>query len=421
MLERQNWYDSNGWRADVAVFLLAVLSRVAILLAHPDRLLPSVMMTEIGRVARSITLRSTWADPYFAPTGPTAHHSPVYPLVLGLFWRLTPYAAPILNVVLFGAAALCIVRLGRACGLAREGQLGALLYCLLPLYGYPSTVWGYITLASMCLVWLCVETIRSSSAFRYGVVWGISSLCAADLLLAGAFLAVIPRRRRWRRVLVSSAVAAAVMSPWVIRNLLVLGTPALRSNFGLELNLSNTDDAEPLVKDCASLLARHPLLSPIESEKVREQGEARYNAAAMQTAKRWITAHPGRFVYLCVRRLQEYWLPTPSTAVDMLTWPLTLGAFAGLFLLRKRPEALVFAAAMFACALPHYVIYVSSHYRFAIYTIILIPLSHALLQLRERIDRRLRPSTALAFEAAMTAGGNPVCLKGNPSNISGNE
>lgn len=59
---------------------------------------------EIVRIAASLNEKGAFADPYMIPTGPTAHHAPVFPLLLAAAQRL-PLPAPLpaqgaLNIVL---------------------------------------------------------------------------------------------------------------------------------------------------------------------------------------------------------------------------------------------------------------------------------------------------------------------------------
>jgi hypothetical protein len=161
-------------------------------------------------------------------------------------------------------------------------------------------------------------------------------------------------------------VVALFLAPWVIRNAYALGSPILtRSNFGLELRVSNNDSASPnqqinLINGVSDKY--HPYLNKSEALKVRELGEVEYNKQATDEAKHWIQTHPGRFIELCLGRFRCFWLysdPTSRIKTLFLNGTVLLG-FAGLMLMfRAEPlTGIVLFLILLIYPLPNYLVHV---------------------------------------------------------------
>jgi len=87
----------------------------------------------------------------------------------------------------------------------------------------------YVVLASLAL-WLIVRSMRDGRSWKWaGAAIGLAQLARSDaIVLFGALAAaalVCRPRPRWRALLAAPLCWAAVMSPWWIHNLAVLGTP----------------------------------------------------------------------------------------------------------------------------------------------------------------------------------------------------
>jgi hypothetical protein len=201
-------------------------------------------------------------------------------------------------------------------------------------------------------------------------------LCSAELTLLGMVLAAVSRPRRPRHLAAASAAFLFVISPWLIRNEMALGRPVLRSNLGLELRVSNNDEARPQMSGNAVLYRLHPLLSPEECARVRHMGELAYNDQALLAALSWIETQPGRFTRLTIQRVLEFWFPTTPPAMRWFSLALALMAGVGLVFLRGNPAAPVFALVFAVYPLPHYFVQVSQHYRFPIHGLVLLLATH---------------------------------------------
>ena len=73
------------WRACLLVFVVALLFRFGWVVGTDQ--IHQFPRKEMVRIAMVFAQRGELADPFAAPTGPTALASPVYPVFLGLIFR----------------------------------------------------------------------------------------------------------------------------------------------------------------------------------------------------------------------------------------------------------------------------------------------------------------------------------------------
>ena len=115
---------------------------------------------------------------------------------------------------------------------------------------------------------------------------------------------------------VQFALVALLLAPWVIRNARELGSPIVtRSNFGLELRLSNNGLAGPLERENYEhgvYHVYHPLQSVKQAERVKALGEPEFNRQSTQEAFTWMREHPAQFLKLTAERMFFFLVPTNS-------------------------------------------------------------------------------------------------------------
>ncbi len=124
------------WRACLLVFAVALLFRLGWVVGTDQ--IHQFPRKEMVRIAMTFAQRGELADPFAAPTGPTALASPVYPVFLGLIFRTfgTGVAAEVVKCLLtcLVSALRCamIPWLAICLGLSlRSGMIGGFLQCLL--------------------------------------------------------------------------------------------------------------------------------------------------------------------------------------------------------------------------------------------------------------------------------------------------
>jgi hypothetical protein len=167
----------------------------------------------------------------------------------------------------------------------------------------------------------------------------------------------------------------AGIAPWSIRNYVVFHKLIpLRSNFGLELWLSNS----PEVPDTfAGYL--HPTDDPQEAAKYVKMTEIPYMEEKQSEALAFMRTHPRDTMRFFFRRFADNWLGVWDAPADLwrympsfmkltLVWNclFSLLSFAGaLFAYRARSEAaLPFASVMLMFPVVFYVTHTSGRYRY---------------------------------------------------------
>src|SRR3954447_22834364 len=251
----------SAWQAGLLIFSVALVVRLTfVLVFHPYR---DLARYELERTALSLAELGVFGNPYFSPTGPTAHVSPGYTLVLAAIFRLfgTGVPAEIVKELL-----ACVVT-SLLCGLmplsarwlrlAPETGLWAGLVCAVFLFKPLVQVDGdwetpYTALFLLLLTGMAVQLYREKAAsvkfaLLYGLTWGLALLFVSVLLPIFFVLLLLGfafgRSSQLRPYLVFCSlellVVALCLAPWAKRNKHALGSHIFtRSNFGLELMVS---------------------------------------------------------------------------------------------------------------------------------------------------------------------------------------
>ncbi|MEN6606887.1 MAG: hypothetical protein ABFD60_06560 [Bryobacteraceae bacterium] len=398
------------------VFVAGLLVRLALLwvASGPE--------TRIGgepiSIARSLAATGAYADAYGAGVGPTAHCAPLHPLLVSVLFRLFGTGqAGSLVVAAFGcmAAAMAFAflpALAVAGQLSRRaGVLAGMAGALLPVNYWSQTSGSfdapYTALALAALFFLLCRSCQAgqfakSEALQFGAVAGLACLLnpvLSTVLTAWAVTCLVRRRSQWRPILAFFAIVSlcvvCILAPWSLRNYLALGSPIwTRSNFGLELQVSNNDiltaDLERNVRDPQFGLL-HPFRGAGERAKVHAMGEVAYQRSKLRQAISWITGHKARFLRLTVERFRLFWLPNmrrPWQAVFEAA--LTISGLCGLALLfyRRHAFAWVAATALFAYPAVYYIIQVSPRYRFPLEPLLFLLSTYAAMEVTRMIAAR---------------------------------
>ena len=159
-------------------------------------------------------------------------------------------------------------------------------------------------------------------------MWKMSLLAALCLLInpptglgayaAGTILMVrkVPRPAWIKTVLIVAVTTLAVLTPWTVRNAVVMGRAIpFRSNLPIEMALANHDgmvhDADRFKAFTDHYYVVHPARPAGYARFKAAGGELPYFDELARENRAWIDAHPGDFVYLCARHLVEFMFPPP--------------------------------------------------------------------------------------------------------------
>ena len=306
------------------LFVLALALRLLTLTVRA----PDFVETENLRTGFSLASLGYLGNPFSAPTGPTAHVAPVYPLVVAAVHRFTMNKARtvgvlrVLGAVVGALNVVLLLTLARTLRLPEGAGTIAALFWVVPYFtwielsGEHETVFTITALLLVLIITLRrlrAESLTGADGAMIGAAIGIgvhfSPLVLPALLLMIA-VSLAPRIRSARVPLrfVGGAACAflVVVAPYAVRNQRVMGGWMLvRDNLGLELAMSNASNAFATADanfDRGSTMTHHPFASVPDAGEVRRLGEVAYNKQHMQTALAWIRANPGAFGTLVTRR-----------------------------------------------------------------------------------------------------------------------
>lgn len=239
---------------------------------------------EYDSIARAIYAGRGFSDPFKVESGPTAWMPPVLPYILsGLYW-VTDFNPQIVIELVLGIKALIIVFTGLIV-LAEARRLGFVWFgCLLFPLGLLANFYHFFQIThdlwlllfvvnclwlGLTYFWKPTNTLFQASV--WGAFGGFAALCSPVIGAVWAIATVIgtckhlARHSNGRadrtRLLFSLATAAFVsifvVSPWTVRNRVVLGKwVPIKSNGAFELWQSQClDDDGVLDRD---LLSKHP-------------------------------------------------------------------------------------------------------------------------------------------------------------------
>lgn len=367
--------DAVVFRWCVAVFVVAFAVRVLLIFVTKSHLQTDKF--EVERIAWSLAANGTFADAYAEGSGPSAHSAPLYPLVLAAIYRACgkdragTLVQELLASFLSSLQYALLPLLSRLCGMPLlAGVCGGLAAAVIPAnrwiqskgaFEYPlSALWMVVFAVLVIRIWN-QRSFTRANALLLGVLTGLMMLTSphAGPLFAGValtgfglFCRAVPMPQIVTFVAIQAAIAAAMLVPWTVRNQLTLGAPIWsRSNAGMELSLSNNDEASPNWEDNLNnhlFRHMHPFSSPVELARVREVGEVRYNREKMALATGWIRGNPRRFAELTLRRAGLFWFPNTYRPKQMaVLYTVTLAGLAGFgFFATQRTPAVWFFLAM---------------------------------------------------------------------------
>jgi dolichyl-phosphate-mannose-protein mannosyltransferase len=226
------------------------------------------------------------------PLHPTAFRPPLWPLLLGLVWRLTGPslgAGQLLNVLLGVATAMLAEHYVRSIGGRVAGLCaGALIALYPPLLVNDVTILSD-TLALLLMLAVLIE-VDAGRWIRAGLWTGLLVLTkpSAQALVVVVGLWLIGTAG-WRAAARTMLTALIVMAPWLARNWLELGSPVVVTSNGFNLAAMYSPPAR------ASGHFVDPVFDPRFSEmQALEADEVRWDHALTSEAVRFIESHPSQ-------------------------------------------------------------------------------------------------------------------------------
>jgi hypothetical protein len=338
---------------NVCCLIFALSFAVRLIMGLPR--LNELTTVELEKIVISLVTTGVFGNPYPLPTGPTAHAAPIYPSILAfLSWlfgagTLDRWAQLLLNSFAVSLQYSLLPAIARTYGLpTRVGIWAGLIGALVPLFFWIE-IWAFeAPFTGIALMVVSLLTLRSwqqrefspRAAAVQGLCWGVALLVAPNLILVflGLTLATFILFHNQLGLIMHSAVTICLMSivllPWTLRNYRELGGFVfIRSNFGLELSVSNNNFARAAMIDNfeSGFSVGHPNVDYREATKVQQLGEIAYNRAKMHEALAWIRENPVKFIKLTALRMLYSWFPKMDRlSQTIVAGILTIAAAVGL-------------------------------------------------------------------------------------------
>jgi hypothetical protein len=284
---------------------------------------------EMGWIARALASGHGFSSPYWPWSGPTAMQPPLYPTLLSLVFRLfgvysltSAFVILSINSLLSSLTCIPVYFSARYSLGQRAATIAACVWALYPfaIYFSAGRVWEYsltglLFTTSFCIAQRIQVTAKPLVWIGWGALAGVTALSNPSTLGTLPFLAFVAAWRlrkanlgkaaghRWfLNFVLTGVTAAAVLTPWTIRNYRALGILCpVRDNFWLELYDDNGGDAS-LDPSFA-----HPASNPAEMRKWLSMGEPAFLKEKHQIAVDYIKAHPGFMIHKTIRRTFYYW------------------------------------------------------------------------------------------------------------------
>lgn len=376
--------------AMLVIFCLSFGIRFALLLNVPRQSL--MQAGESGNIAKAIVSKGQFADPYLLPTGPTAHTTPFFPVLLAGIFKLfgTGYRGQFVRCLVDIASYSLLYALYPIFASLFKfpfsaGLFGGLASALLPLRRSAELFRGWDEpYGAMILALLLVLTLKrwtserkdKTRAIVLGISWGLAMYVSSSLLSIAVGLMIVDlwknrTARAWRDNCLIVAAGLVVIAPWLLRNHQQLHAwTFMRDNFGLELRYSNHDHVAPsaaLVNADPASQQLHPSNSRAESLLVQQMGEVAYQRRELHLGIAWIANHPAAFISLSLRRFFYFWFGEPQHPIELLvTSCYTIAGLVGLFFIRKRVgenQFRIWCTALVFYPLVYYLVQYVSRYR----------------------------------------------------------
>jgi 4-amino-4-deoxy-L-arabinose transferase-like glycosyltransferase len=287
----------------------------------------------------------------FMQLHPTAFRPPLYPVLLGALYAVTGrhlLVAELFNAALgAGVVVLTAILATRIAG-PRAGIVAGLIASVYP----PLLANDGPPLSEplgLCLILATALLLMKERLVWAGVAAGLLILTRSSAqLLDFALVAWLFWRVGWRRAVVFAVLSVAVVTPWVIRNWVRLGSPVLVTSTGFNLDSAYS----PVAKAEGDWV--DPFFDPrLAGLRAGARDEVELDDAARRQALRSLRADPAQVVPVFLRNAEKFFDLWPALndgperldgrnlsfrwATLPLVWIVTVLGLIGLWRLRREP------------------------------------------------------------------------------------
>lgn len=390
--------------AYILILAMAVRLLTALLFFH-FRPAPPLDQWGYENIAIAFSLHSGhgYSSPFFVPTGPTAMMAPGYPCLLAAAISILGTGSIAATILIAFQIALSLLTIPLVMFVARThfdattANLAGFICAVCPplffqsLFIWDTTLSALLLIATVAIAPLMTWSRAQSAAAGAGLALAV--LLNPSLLPPLLALLAWSAWRRHTMPWLSLALFLIVLSPWPIRNALVLHSfIPLRSNFGFELWAGNHAGRNGELTKYET-----PVFNSIELQQYTSQGEVAYMRGKRALAKTYIAAHPGEFARSCGGRVLRFWAGTAGYAPAPATPSLSILGIGGLALLwRRRQTFVLFALPLALFPLIFYITHAEPRFLSVISPVLVVPAAYACYALL----KLLSPQSAQQPEAS---------------------
>ncbi|MCP4547998.1 MAG: hypothetical protein GY835_16155 [bacterium] len=228
--------------------------------------------------------------------------------------------------VVFAGGAVCVRRLAaRLYGDKLSWFAGYLVIFWPPLLIYSARLSPSVFNAALIpALLLLLDRARQTGRLKYPLVagagWGLLAYSLPAFLSALPFLGLGLKRAglTWRRALLLPTIvlltALLTLSPWIIRNAVVLGDfVPVSSNIGLNLAGSNNPYASTSYNTLCEAGPRCAEI--IDYDAIETVSEGEFDRQLLRYGLRYMVEHPGQTAVRCLTRAACYWSGNPTVII----------------------------------------------------------------------------------------------------------
>jgi hypothetical protein len=268
---------------------------------------------EYFNIARSLAAGDGYASPFTDKTGPTAWMPPILPCFLAALWWLWGGNRPAVLVIVLLVQTVVLIATGvLTLAVARQTlrRVGpwtvAAIFVVALLVNFNDCFQAnadrWLTLLAVDVVIAGFYWFRPLGSWQRALGWGfVGGLCALTSPVGGFAWATLclakgVRQRAWKPLTLTLLSAALTVTPWMIRNYLVLGRwVPVKSNLAYELYQSHCLQSDAVLQ--TRTLASHPYQKWGQERREYEAlGESRYVDLKAEQFWKAVAADPVDFL-----------------------------------------------------------------------------------------------------------------------------
>ena len=307
---------SNTHRLLIAVIALAAVLRFGWVLYAQT--IPGSDFHQYDLLAQRLANGEGYVDEFGEPS---AFYAIGWPFFLSIVYRIFGYsliAAQLVNALMAVVSIALVFAIARYLLDDRISLIATLLVAINPtlvLYSSTHGTESLFILQLLLISWLLMRSVKSSTTnglILIGILTGLAVLVrpVAICIPVGAFAAdfLINRhdvRNSLKKALIIVGITIVIVSPWIVRNSMVVGSTTLQTSSGVVLWIGHNPDATgglmppPLIEGVGAPGAR-----PGAGENITEaEANSVYTSAAIKS----VLDNPLRTVTLIPRKMFELW------------------------------------------------------------------------------------------------------------------